>query len=280
MLGKRTRPGMRRTTSMSQLGSGSSIEKFQGSEYFHREKQRAPLQVAPQLRAPGIGVPNWKGTSSSDPKGKCSGGVVKPTFSQIAPAVDGVGALPEGTGLSLGLSLGMGEVPNSPYPSQALFMGAHGHGQFQFMSGALGHGGFQFASGHAGVQGYSPIGNSLGMVKGIGADQTLPFAPASPGRGYGVPMVEPAHFLKACFLCKRHLGHGRDIYMYRDDRAFCSVECREQQIVIDERNERKEKCSVKVMATGSVPADRCQNIGKNVQSGTSKNIQSERRAAA
>lgn len=47
-------------------------------------------------------------------------------------------------------------------------------------------------------------------------------------------------FLSACFFCKRHLGLGKDIFMYRGDRAFCSAECRYQQIVVDER---KEGCS-------------------------------------
>ncbi|XP_068304107.1 FCS-Like Zinc finger 5-like [Pyrus communis] len=51
---------------------------------------------------------------------------------------------------------------------------------------------------------------------------------------------ETAHFLKACGLCKRRLIPGRDIYMYRGDTAFCSLECRQQQINLDER---KDKCS-------------------------------------
>ncbi|XP_059279834.1 FCS-Like Zinc finger 5-like [Lycium ferocissimum] len=55
--------------------------------------------------------------------------------------------------------------------------------------------------------------------------------------------VETASFLKACFLCKRHLIPGRDIYMYRGDSAFCSLECRQQQMNLDEK---KEKCSLVV----------------------------------
>ncbi|KAL0695142.1 hypothetical protein Bca4012_062322 [Brassica carinata] len=45
-------------------------------------------------------------------------------------------------------------------------------------------------------------------------------------------------FLRCCSLCKRHLVPGRDIYMYRGDRAFCSLECRQQQITVDERKEK------------------------------------------
>ncbi|EOA14245.1 hypothetical protein CARUB_v10027399mg [Capsella rubella] len=42
-------------------------------------------------------------------------------------------------------------------------------------------------------------------------------------------------FLKTCSLCNRSLCHHRDIYMYRGNNAFCSLECREKQIKLDER---------------------------------------------
>ncbi|KAF7140218.1 hypothetical protein RHSIM_Rhsim06G0085200 [Rhododendron simsii] len=51
--------------------------------------------------------------------------------------------------------------------------------------------------------------------------------------------IETAHFLRSCFLCKRRLVPGRDIYI--GDSAFCSLECRQQQMIQDER---KEKCSL------------------------------------
>ncbi|XP_038990191.1 LOW QUALITY PROTEIN: FCS-Like Zinc finger 5-like [Phoenix dactylifera] len=57
-------------------------------------------------------------------------------------------------------------------------------------------------------------------------------------------VVEIAPFLKACSLCKRRLGPGRDTFMYRGDIAFCSLECRQQQMNLDER---KEKCSLTSM---------------------------------
>ncbi|OEL37108.1 hypothetical protein BAE44_0001872 [Dichanthelium oligosanthes] len=41
-------------------------------------------------------------------------------------------------------------------------------------------------------------------------------------------------FLQRCYLCHRELAEGRDIYMYRGDRAFCSEECRCRQIFMDE----------------------------------------------
>jgi len=51
-------------------------------------------------------------------------------------------------------------------------------------------------------------------------------------------LVETAHFLRTCGLCKRRLASGRDLYMYKGDTAFCSLECREQQMKQDERVEK------------------------------------------
>lgn len=51
------------------------------------------------------------------------------------------------------------------------------------------------------------------------------------------PVTE--ELLKACFLCKRSFRDGKDIFMYRGDRAFCSEECRYRQIVVDEYHESK-----------------------------------------
>ncbi|CAN8251571.1 unnamed protein product [Cochlearia groenlandica] len=42
-------------------------------------------------------------------------------------------------------------------------------------------------------------------------------------------------FLMTCNRCNRNLCHRRDIYMYRGDNAFCSLECRDKQIKLDER---------------------------------------------
>ncbi|MCO5595610.1 hypothetical protein L7F22_049655 [Adiantum nelumboides] len=50
--------------------------------------------------------------------------------------------------------------------------------------------------------------------------------------------TRPTHFLDICYLCSKLLGHGRDVFIYRGDRAFCSVECRHMQIMADERREK------------------------------------------
>ncbi|KAL3621436.1 hypothetical protein CASFOL_036348 [Castilleja foliolosa] len=47
-----------------------------------------------------------------------------------------------------------------------------------------------------------------------------------------------ANFLRVCSLCKRRLTPGRDIYMYRGDSAFCSLECRQRKMAEDEKKEK------------------------------------------
>ncbi|KAH9289055.1 hypothetical protein KI387_033172, partial [Taxus chinensis] len=240
MLGKRPRvPSMKRTTSVSQLGSGSSSPV---REYVHKEKQRASFPVTSQSRSPTpeSGHVNGK-ISPFDPVLKYNNGAVLGNQNQIVA----LGALAEDMG-----------VPELANPTQPLFMGSHWQGQFQFHST------------HSDVQNHHPIVDSATGIRGNCGTQAFPSVASSSPSVYGVQTVEPARFLQACFLCRRRLGHGKDIYMYRDDRAFCSAECRSQQIVIDEHIE---KSSVKVMTTGSVTSDGYQNIGKNVQTGTVKN---------
>ncbi|XP_073309949.1 FCS-Like Zinc finger 3 [Primulina huaijiensis] len=49
----------------------------------------------------------------------------------------------------------------------------------------------------------------------------------------------PPHFLDSCSLCNRQLSHNSDIFMYRGNTPFCSQECRQEQIEMDEANERR-----------------------------------------
>lgn len=55
-------------------------------------------------------------------------------------------------------------------------------------------------------------------------------------------------FLSSCHLCRKKL-HGKDIYMYRGEKAFCSSECRSTQIMMDER---KEQCRSKASRSANV----------------------------
>ncbi|WOL16686.1 hypothetical protein Cni_G25474 [Canna indica] len=56
---------------------------------------------------------------------------------------------------------------------------------------------------------------------------------------------EPRHFLHSCFLCQKPLASNCDIFMYRGNLPFCSKECREEQIEMDEGKETGRKLSLK-----------------------------------
>ncbi|GAU28545.1 hypothetical protein TSUD_157030 [Trifolium subterraneum] len=56
------------------------------------------------------------------------------------------------------------------------------------------------------------------------------------------------HFLEACSLCNKSLGDNKDIFMYRGDTPFCSEECRQEQIEIDELKEKNMNLSSSMKA--------------------------------
>ncbi|KAF8081842.1 hypothetical protein N665_0862s0006 [Sinapis alba] len=51
------------------------------------------------------------------------------------------------------------------------------------------------------------------------------------------PNISELCFLKTCHLCLKQLCQDKDVYMYRGDLGFCSRECRESQILMDEKKE-------------------------------------------
>jgi endogenous inhibitor of DNA gyrase (YacG/DUF329 family) len=59
------------------------------------------------------------------------------------------------------------------------------------------------------------------------------------------------YFLDSCSLCKKPLSKNKDIFMYRGDAPFCSEECRQEQIEIDQEKEfrRKHRKSVGKVAS-------------------------------
>ncbi|KAG6771979.1 hypothetical protein POTOM_023374 [Populus tomentosa] len=63
-----------------------------------------------------------------------------------------------------------------------------------------------------------------------------------------VPVYPTSDFLSSCHLCRKKL-YGRDIYIYRGEKGFCSVECRSSQIMMDER---KEQCRSEVARSADV----------------------------
>ncbi|KAL8170278.1 hypothetical protein V2J09_022082 [Rumex salicifolius] len=44
---------------------------------------------------------------------------------------------------------------------------------------------------------------------------------------------ENSSFLSFCHHCNKKIGQGKDIYMYRGEKAFCSPECRGQEMLFD-----------------------------------------------
>ncbi|GJZ72659.1 cyclin-dependent kinase 1, partial [Tanacetum coccineum] len=53
-----------------------------------------------------------------------------------------------------------------------------------------------------------------------------------------------ADFLSTCHECNKQL-HGKDIYMYRGEKAFCSIECRSMEIAQMEKEESLKKKMMK-----------------------------------
>ncbi|KAL3505938.1 hypothetical protein ACH5RR_031320 [Cinchona calisaya] len=47
-------------------------------------------------------------------------------------------------------------------------------------------------------------------------------------------------FLSFCYNCKKNLGQGKDIYMYRGEKAFCSSDCRDKEMMLEEGMEISE----------------------------------------
>ncbi|KAI6674754.1 hypothetical protein NL676_002660 [Syzygium grande] len=44
----------------------------------------------------------------------------------------------------------------------------------------------------------------------------------------------PDNFLSSCYTCKKSIEQNADIYIYRGEKAFCSSECRYQEMLQDE----------------------------------------------
>ncbi|XP_023535734.1 uncharacterized protein LOC111797073 [Cucurbita pepo subsp. pepo] len=81
-------------------------------------------------------------------------------------------------------------------------------------------------------------------------------------RRHSVDLLQDnANFLRACSLCTRPLVPGRDIYMYRGDRGFCSDECRQKQM---KQDERIEKCSLASKKAAAAAAAAVVVVSKSV----------------
>ncbi|KAK4266068.1 hypothetical protein QN277_027041 [Acacia crassicarpa] len=71
------------------------------------------------------------------------------------------------------------------------------------------------------------------------------------------PFYPTSDFLSSCHLCRKKL-HGKDIYMYRGEKAFCSPECRSSQIMMDERKEQCRSEASRSVEVSSSPYNRDQ----------------------
>ncbi|KAF8034816.1 hypothetical protein BT93_C0977 [Corymbia citriodora subsp. variegata] len=71
------------------------------------------------------------------------------------------------------------------------------------------------------------------FVKEIEEDTVLPGAKSSETPA----LYSHDDFLSFCCTCKKPLPEGEDIYIYRGEKAFCSVECRSKEVLSDEIEE-------------------------------------------
>ncbi|CAN6240646.1 unnamed protein product [Urochloa humidicola] len=89
------------------------------------------------------------------------------------------------------------------------------------------------------------------LEAGFSGHSATPLKPAASPRRPGRMFCDPCddadelhghhHYLDICFRCRKLLSNNRDIFMYRGDMPFCSEECRQEQIEIDEAREQRLK---------------------------------------
>lgn len=67
------------------------------------------------------------------------------------------------------------------------------------------------------------------------------------------PIPYPSsYFLSLCYSCEKKL-EGKDIYMYRGEKAFCSPDCRSLEISMEEKEEKKPLASSKSSSKPNKP---------------------------
>lgn len=77
------------------------------------------------------------------------------------------------------------------------------------------------------------------------------------------PSYPTSDFLSSCHLCRKNL-HGKDIYMYRGEKGFCSNECRSREIMMDERKERCRSEASRSVEISSSPYTRDQMFSTGI----------------
>ncbi|CAL2244846.1 unnamed protein product [Prunus armeniaca] len=76
------------------------------------------------------------------------------------------------------------------------------------------------------------------------------------------PNPEFSCFLKTCHLCNKGLSLEKEVYMYRGDLGFCSIQCRNRQIVIDEMRDL-EASTKQMLASYRRGQNRCSSNTKS-----------------
>ncbi|KAJ0249886.1 FCS-Like Zinc finger 17 [Hirschfeldia incana] len=74
------------------------------------------------------------------------------------------------------------------------------------------------------------------------------------------PTISELSFLKTCYLCLKQLHQDKDVYMYRGDLGFCSRECRECQILIDDKKELEASTKMMLAAYRRCNSDENRNL--------------------
>nr|QGP73751.1 hypothetical protein [Sedum alfredii] len=54
-------------------------------------------------------------------------------------------------------------------------------------------------------------------------------------------LVSKSPCKESCFMCEKPLGFSADIFMYMGNTPFCSTECRQEQIEMDDAEERRKR---------------------------------------
>ncbi|KAK9690301.1 hypothetical protein RND81_09G118800 [Saponaria officinalis] len=80
--------------------------------------------------------------------------------------------------------------------------------------------------------------DDVGRFQEEKSNGTMFFSPMTSPKDNIFPISE---FMKYCHSCKMKLDHGKDIYMYRGEKAFCSEECREREIYFDQSKLKKKR---------------------------------------
>lgn len=85
-------------------------------------------------------------------------------------------------------------------------------------------------------------------------DQEITLSPHV--NGSAIPISYPStDFLSFCYSCKKKL-EGEDIYMYRGEKAFCSMNCRSQEILLEEALEKTKNVS----SENSLESNNCEEL--------------------